>query len=178
MQIPAPPSLQCRCAGQGVFTRAVNGPSRSSAVPRRRPLPCQQGEENGRTPSQGLCLLRRFVDSSSPDRSADTSHLAQRMYLVCDSVFAFDPLRQLSLFVMQMPSGAQRRPLHLAAARGCGRINLNSTGNWSSPSQSLTDDLAYKPRPSPSPPYRSLVTRCAQREVRCVGWQHDNEASR
>ena len=25
-------------------------------------------------------------------------------------------VRQLSLFVMQMPSGAQRRPLHLAAA--------------------------------------------------------------
>ena len=176
MQIPAPPSLQCRCAGRGVFTRAVNEPSRSSAVPRRRPLPCQQGEENGRRPSQGLCIMRRFVDSSSPDRSADTSHLAQRMYLVCDSVFAFDPLRQLSLFVMQMPSGAQRpaaqqRPLHLAAARGRGRINLN----WSSPSQSLTDDLAYKPRPSPG---RALVTRCAQREVRCVGWQHDNEASR
>ena len=41
--------------------------------------------------------------------SADTSHLAQRMYLVCDSVFAFDPSRQLSLFVMQMPSGAQQQ---------------------------------------------------------------------
>ena len=48
--------------------------------------------------------------------SADTSHLAQRMYLVCDSVFAFDPSRQLSLFVMQMPSGAQQQQ---AAAAHC-----------------------------------------------------------
>ena len=64
-----------------------------------------------------MCILRRFVDSSILDRSADTSHLAQRMYLVCDSVFAFDPLRQLSLFVMQMPSGGHcTSQLHGAAA--------------------------------------------------------------
>ena len=138
MQIPALPSLQCRCAGQGVFTRAVNEPSRSSAVPRRRPLPCQQGEENGRRPSEGLCILRRFVDSSSPDRSADTSHLAQRMYLVCDSVFAFDPLRQLSLFVMQMPSGAQR-PAAQPKRKEERPVSRDST-DWNKNNAKETDD--------------------------------------